>query len=151
MKILFVCMANMSRSPMAQVLMEKLCQEKKLNITCDSAGTHDYNVGGGPDPVMITLAQEMNITLNKIGRQLKDEDLAQFDHILVMDNQNLHDINALPSAYKYQRKIAKLSDFSEQWNEIADPYSENIDFYRQTVTQIQDCLVGLIKHILETP
>src|SRR6185436_7897223 len=90
-KVLFVCMGNICRSPTAEGVFRKLVREQGLEdvIEIDSAGTHDYHIGAPPDPRAQQAAARRGIDLSSLrGRKAAREDFSRFDYILVMDREN---------------------------------------------------------------
>ena len=97
-KVLFVCMGNICRSPTAQGVFRKLVETQALTpvIETDSAGTHSYHVGEPPDPRARETAARRHIDLSDLrARRVSLEDFQYFDYILAMDQDNYHSLAAL--------------------------------------------------------
>lgn len=131
-KVLFVCLGNICRSPMAEGIFQHLLETEGLtgSISCDSAGTAAYHVGNSPDPRTIEVLEKNGIYTNQRARQLRPEDFEEFDHILVMDKENLANAKRVQSkvdAPKAQLELALnyASDLSE--SEVPDPYYGGIN------------------------
>ncbi|MGH8165925.1 MAG: low molecular weight protein-tyrosine-phosphatase, partial [Woeseiaceae bacterium] len=93
--VLFVCMGNICRSPTAEGFFRKVVADAGLAeaIRIESAGTHAYHVGAAPDTRAQAAAERRGVTLSNIrARRINDEDFATFDHILVMDKDNLGEL-----------------------------------------------------------
>jgi protein-tyrosine-phosphatase len=124
MKILFVCLGNICRSPLAEGVASKLIEERGLDISVDSAGTSAYHAGEAPD----RRSQEVLLSHGKdishlSSRKVQLEDFYQFDVIFAMDESNFSDLKALkPSDSK--AKICKMRDFDfiEKGSDVPDPY-----------------------------
>src|SRR5512135_555615 len=87
-RVLFVCMGNICRSPMAEGVFSKAVREAGLErrVEVDSAGTHSYHVGSPPDPRAQQAIRQRGIDISHLrGRHVADEDFDRFDYILVMD------------------------------------------------------------------
>lgn len=121
-KVLMVCLGNICRSPLALGIMRQLTQGKAFEI--DSAGTANYHAGAPPDPRSIEVAAQNGIDISQQqARQLTHQDLDDFDHILVMDKQNLQDALALCTSKEQRQKIFLLNDVSGiSPDEVPDPY-----------------------------
>jgi len=93
-RVLFVCLGNICRSPVAEGVFQNLITKNGLEnvISCDSAGTAAYHVGSLPDKRMRKTALERGITLTHTARQLSDDDFAGFDYIMAMDESNFSNI-----------------------------------------------------------
>jgi protein-tyrosine phosphatase len=93
-KVLFVCLGNICRSPSAENIMNHLIQQRQLTdqVVCDSAGTSSYHIGSPPDRRMASAALRHGITLRGQARQFVPEDFQRFDWILAMDRDNYRDI-----------------------------------------------------------
>lgn len=119
MKILFVCLGNICRSPTAEALFRARCPE----IACDSAGTGDWHVGAPPYAPMQAAARAHGLAMTDLrARQIRPDDFDRFDLILGMDAQNLRDIEALrpPGA---TTPVRGLGDYATPNIEtVPDPY-----------------------------
>ena len=115
--VLMVCLGNICRSPLAHGIFEQL--SKEFSITVDSAGTASYHIGSSPDPRSIKTAMKHGIDIsNQRARQFTKTDFDAFDHIFVMDRQNLRDVLKL-SQSEVERNKVKLLLTNE---EVEDPY-----------------------------
>ena len=115
--VLMVCLGNICRSPLAHGIFEKL--SKEFSITVDSAGTASYHIGSSPDPRSIKIAMKHGIDIsNQRARQFTRSDFDSFDHIFVMDRQNLRNVLKL-SQTEAERNKVKLLLTNE---EVEDPY-----------------------------
>ncbi len=89
-KILFVCLGNICRSPAAEAVMNKKISDQNLKpyISCESAGTSNYHIGELPDNRMIEALYQRGYTTKSRGQQIKENDLKNFDYIIAMDSTN---------------------------------------------------------------
>ena len=121
--VLFVCMGNICRSPMAEAVFLHLVRQAGLDdqIEVDSAGTADYHVGRPAHSGTLRVLEKNGIFYNGRARHLTRDDLRQFDYILAMDNDNLDDIQALGET---DATVARLLDFAAEQpkREVPDPY-----------------------------
>lgn len=124
MKILFVCLGNICRSPLAEAIFNERIRQRALQdkFQSDSCGTANYHVGDWPDDRTIKCAQRNGIMINHLGRQLKREDLDKFDLILAMDESNWQNILRL-SKESNRSKVVMMRDFDPQGKgDVPDPY-----------------------------
>jgi len=125
-KILFVCLGNICRSPLAEAVFKHKIKAKGIadRFEVDSCGTANYHIGDTPDPRTIANARKNGVSINHLGRQLSERDLEYYDHIFAMDNSNLRNIQALPDASKYSDKIRLMRDYDTigTGSEVPDPY-----------------------------
>ena len=125
-KVLFVCMGNICRSPTAEGVFAKLLKEQVLgdDFVIDSAGTHAYHVGESPDPRSQQAALERDVKIAHLrARKVIMGDLEDFDYLLAMDDDNYVTlINACPEEHKY--KVRYFLDYAPQLKvrEVPDPY-----------------------------
>mgnify|MGYP000681050598 FL=1 len=133
-RVLFVCLGNICRSPLAEAAFRKAASEAGLDVEVDSAGTADYHVDEMPDPRSIEEAQRHGIDISSYrGRQLKPADFHEFDWILGMDRSNMTNIsNADPGDGKAQ--VFMLMDIvpGQEGREVADPWYGGEDNFRAT-------------------
>jgi len=117
-KVLFVCMGNICRSPMAEGMFRKAVQDAGLNrdVEADSAGTHAYHIGSAPDPRARQAVRQRGVDISGLrGRKVADDDFERFDYILVMDGDNYNRLN--PSVHRRNTtgKIRRLLSFSRKY------------------------------------
>jgi protein-tyrosine phosphatase len=124
--VLFVCLGNICRSPMAEAIFRQLVSDYGLEdkIHVDSAGTGDWHVGNAPHKGTQEILKENHILFNGIvARQLNNKDLSDFTYIIAMDAENLGEIHRL-ARYEKTGEIARLLDFVENidYEDVPDPY-----------------------------
>lgn len=124
-KILFVCLGNICRSPLAEGIMIHLKEKYKLDIHVDSAGTANYHVGEAPDRRTIANARKNGVDLSQLrARQFKASDFEEFDFIYAMDSNNLKNILAQAKHASHEQKPALfLSNiYKKPGMDVPDPY-----------------------------
>ena len=122
MKILMVCLGNICRSPLAEGIMQHLADEQHLGWKIDSAGTGNWHVGQGPDRRSTRVARERGVDISQqVCRQFRVSDFDDFDHILVMDKNNLADVLALAPNAQVAQKVKLLLGNKE----VPDPYYDD--------------------------
>lgn len=99
-KVLFVCLGNICRSPMAAAIFLHKIEEKGLSayFETDSAGTASYHIGKGADSRTISAVERMGVRINHKARQVRKEDLRYYDYILAMDVHNKRMLQTLAAA-----------------------------------------------------
>ena len=149
MRILFVCMGNICRSPTAEGVVRRLLAERApdLRVQLDSAGTHGYHVGDPPDARAIEAAGRRGIDLSDLrARRVQREDFARFDLILAMDHENLSRLRELqPPQSNAQLRL--LLDFATdaRLEEVPDPYYGGVAGFEQVLDLLQDAAEGLLR------
>lgn len=121
-KVLMVCLGNICRSPLAHGVLENLVDPDKVLV--DSAGTGAYHIGKAPDRRSIAVAKEHGLDISQQrARQFTPEDFDSFDHIFVMDKENLANVLALaPSPEAANKTRLFLSVLNKDIKEVPDPY-----------------------------
>ncbi len=128
MKILFVCLGNICRSPMAQGIFEDLLknfEDVNSKITfIDSAGTADYHIGKPPDKRMRQTAKEYGFDIDHLrGRQVAIRDFEEFDQIYAMDQRNLQNLLEIcPNEFKHKISLFLSAYNSEEEMNVPDPF-----------------------------
>lgn len=122
--LLFVCLGNICRSPLAEAAFRAAAEDAELNADCDSAGTAAYHVGKGPDPRSIATAQRKGIDIRHYrARQLEAQDYTRFTHIFALDHENLRNIEArAPMEATAQIGLLMDSVKGRAGQAVADPY-----------------------------
>ena len=125
--MLFVCLGNICRSPLAEGILIHLIKEQGLEekIAVDSAGTANYHIGERPDPRTIQNAFENGVELPSRARQFSRDDFSRFDYIIPMDSSNRNNIQYLENTESNPSyKIIKMRSFDPQNKnaDVPDPY-----------------------------
>jgi protein-tyrosine phosphatase len=118
MRILFVCMGNICRSPTAEGVMRRLIEEAGLDIEVDSAGTGGWHAGEPPDERATLAARRRGVTLAGAARQVKPADFRRFDMLIALDRSNLRDLLALAPDEEAAAKVRLLVADAD----VPDPY-----------------------------
>ena len=153
-KILFVCLGNICRSPAAEGVFKQKLKERDLEklFVVDSAGTGGWHVGNLPDPRMLKTALSRGIELNSRSRKIEESDLYEFDHILVMDNDNLDAVKSLIKDHKnpVNSKIKLILSYSKnsQLKEVPDPYYGGQNGFDKVIDLLDDAMDGLIDSLM---
>ena len=147
--VLFVCMGNICRSPMAEgVLRRRLEQDTALpSIGVDSAGTHSYHVGAPPDQRAQAAAARRGIDISaQRARRVVDADFERFDYILAMDRDNL-DVLLEAAAEEFHHKIRLFLDFSRAnpRGDVPDPYYGGTTGFERVLDLVEEAADGLIE------
>lgn len=148
--ILFVCLGNICRSPLAEAALRRRAELASVDVEIDSVGTANYHVGEPPDPRAIAEARRQGIDISSYrGRQLVLEDFARFDHILVMDKDNLADVRArAPGDAK--ARIGLLLDVvpGASGRSVADPWFGEEAGFAATWKEVDAAAEALIAVLL---
>ncbi len=155
-KILFVCLGNICRSPTAEgVLRHKLGQNGIRdgyleNIFIDSAGTGAYHIGELPDKRSRQTARKYGVNLDEIrARQLTRQDFTDFDYILAMDMDNIRNMKAICPPDQ-QHKIKLFMEYAEDCpgiTEVPDPYTGGIEGFDRVFDFIDRGNNGFLKYL----
>ena len=151
MRILFVCMGNICRSPSAEGVFRRLLAERKLalDIEIDSAGTHDYHLDQPPDRRTIEAARRRGIDLSGLrARQVRTEDFERFDLILAMDMQNYEALRAqAPAAYRPRIKLFMEFARDVERREVPDPYYGAAAGFEEVLDLLEAAAEGLLQQL----
>jgi protein-tyrosine phosphatase len=151
MRVLFVCMGNICRSPTAEGVFRAYARREapELDLELDSAGTHDYHVGEPPDPRTVRAAARRGIDLSGLrARQVEDADFERFDLIVAMDEQN-RSLLAGRSPARYRERIRLMLEFAPaaSTREVPDPYYGGASGFDEVLDLLEDASPGLLEEL----
>ena len=138
MKVLFVCLGNICRSPTAEAVMRDLVDQRGLadRIEIDSAGTGDWHIGEPPDPRATEAAARNGIELTGTARQVGSADISGFDLVIAMDSSNHADLVAMADGETGH--IALLREFAgDDVPDVPDPYFGGEDGFDEVLEIIR--------------
>jgi protein-tyrosine phosphatase len=151
LKVLFVCLGNICRSPTAEGVFRHYVRAAGLDgrLLADSAGTGDYHVGEPPDRRACATAFRRGYRIDGLrARQVRRSDFEEFDYILGMDEQNLRALKRLcPSEHLH--KVRLLTEFSGSGPAppVPDPYFGGPRGFEHALDQIENAVHGLLRHL----
>jgi protein-tyrosine phosphatase len=152
MRILFVCMGNICRSPTAEGMFRHIAaQDAGVDWEIDSAGTHDYHIGESPDKRAIAAAKQRGIDLTGLrARKIELNDFERFDLILAMDRENLSTLQQCAPTAAHER-IKLVMDFARDayTREVPDPYYGGPKGFEEVLDLLEQASHGLLAELLE--
>lgn len=153
MRILFVCLGNICRSPTAMAATREALAEAGLDgrVELDSAGLGDWHIGDPPDHRMAAAAGEDGLQLDGVARQVTAAELADWDLILAMDRRNLRRLHAMAPDDDVRGRVHLFRDFDPDadGDEVPDPYYGGPDGFRHVVAICRAAAAGVADHVAE--
>jgi len=152
MKILMVCLGNICRSPLAEGILKHKVKNAGLEWFVDSAGIGDWHAGDLPDKRSIAIAQRYNVDItDQRARQIRKEDLKNFDLILAMDDSNLRQIQFL--AKQVQNPTAQIEmilNYSSPGKNqsVPDPYYGGMDGFEKVFQMLDEATEKMLEAVL---
>ncbi|MDE6017610.1 MAG: low molecular weight phosphotyrosine protein phosphatase [Muribaculaceae bacterium] len=152
-RILFVCLGNICRSPAAQGVMERLVEESGVadNFEIDSAGLYGGHAGDLPDARMRAHARRRGLNLTHRSRPVRESDFDRFDIIVAMDDSNYTGLRAMAPTPEDERKVVKMADFFTQhpWADcVPDPYYDGAEGFENALDLIEDGCNTLLQRLI---
>lgn len=151
-RILFVCLGNICRSPAAEGVMKSIVEsnDDSDRFEIDSAGTGNYHIGDLPDRRMIIHARRRGIELTHRCRQVRESDFEYFDLIIAMDESNRRNLKAIAPTLESEKKIIMMADFvdlSTRYDHIPDPYYEGAEGFELVLDLLESGCANLYRYI----
>jgi protein-tyrosine phosphatase len=152
-RICFVCLGNICRSPTAEGIMRSLVEESGLEeyIEIDSAGTSAEHLGEEPDPRTHEAAEENGISLVGTARQFEIEDFDEFEYVIAMDGENRDELSSLAPDETAEEKIFLVRDFeprARRDQDVPDPYYGGSDGFGEVFDILSNACRGLLEHVV---
>ena len=148
-RILFVCMGNICRSPTAHAVLRKLVIDEGIadQIEIDSAGTHAYHIGEPPDSRSQQTALRRGVDMNDLrARKVELDDFSDYHYILAMDQDNLSNLRALVAQGRAPARVELFMDYAEDWSEqeVPDPYYGGAQGFERVFDMVEAASRGLL-------
>lgn len=153
-KVLFVCLGNICRSPTADGVFRKLLADQGLTdrIAVDSCGTGDWHIGKAPDQRAQAVAKQRGYDLSVLrARSIHMTDFERFDYILAMDESNLKDLLNMASL-QHHDKISLFLEYApnSDLTAVPDPYYDGADGFEHVLDLVEEACGGLLENIKQT-
>ncbi len=158
MRILFVCLGNICRSPTAEAVLREKLKEVGLEdeVRVDSAGTGGWHIGSPPDGRAVAAAAQRGYDVSGVARQADAADFVDFDVILGMDRWNLEDLYEIAFDEEAAERVALLRDYdpvtlaskNADDLDVPDPYESDADGFDRVLDIIERSCDGLVEEIL---
>ncbi|MDQ3862947.1 MAG: low molecular weight phosphotyrosine protein phosphatase [Actinomycetota bacterium] len=148
-RVLFVCLGNICRSPLAQGVFEEVLRRAGLEdeVFVDSAGTGHWHVGSPPDERALSAASLRGVDISsQRARRIMAEDCQNFDYILTMDEENYRIVSALCRGNAMVRPFLDFAADSPQ-REVPDPYSGGPGEFEHVLDLVEEASEGLLDDI----
>ena len=148
-RVLFVCLGNICRSPMAEGVLRAKAQDAGLALDVASAGTGDWHVGEAPDLRAQEAAAARGYDISALrGGQVTRADFARFDYLLAMDRKNLaHLQRMMPTSFKGTLRLFLDYAPDAPLREVPDPYFGGEDGFAPVLDLVEEAADGLIRHL----
>jgi protein-tyrosine phosphatase len=149
--VLFVCLGNICRSPLAEGVFRHLARERGIEdeLRIESAGTGAWHVGEPPDPRSIEVARGRGVSLDgQCARQVRPSDLIEFDYVVAMDRQNLRELERLRDEHGGDAVVLLLREHDpEPGDEVPDPYFGGPDGFDRVYDMIHRAAAALLDEL----
>ena len=153
--VLFVCMGNICRSPLAEGVFRHLVEDEGLDdaFVVDSAGTGAWHVGDAPDPRSVEVAAAHGVRLGGQARQVTLDDLGRFDFVIAMDRDNLAALEKIADAGPGTARPHLLREFdpTADGDEVPDPYYGGPRGFEHVYGMVRAACVGLLAELRRAP
>jgi len=149
-RVCFVCLGNICRSPTAEGVFKKLVADAQLAVTVDSAGTGAYHVGELPDPRTRLAAARRGYELTSRARKFVASDFEKFDLVVAMDRDNFENLQRLARGRTNAPPVVLLRSFepgAPEGAEVPDPWYGGDDGFEDVLDICERACSGLLEHV----
>lgn len=163
MRICFVCLGNICRSPAAEAALVHLADAEGVAVEVASAGTADYHIGERPHELTVAEAQRRGIPIDHRGRQFTAEDFVDYDLVVAMDSANERDLLDLAAeadaaahgSADSARKVIRFGAFEEDADpqdsstirDVRDPWGHGPEVFEAMYDHLDRGLPGILRHV----
>jgi protein-tyrosine phosphatase len=149
--VLFVCLGNICRSPLAEAAFRREAERLGLDVEIDSAGTGDWHIGYPPDRRALAVAKKNGADISHLrARQVTPDDFRCFDYIVALDAHNLADLKAMqPANGKAQLSLLLDHVPGREGEAISDPYHGDEAHFDISWSEVSEGAAGLARRIAE--
>ena len=152
-RLLFVCLGNICRSPLAESVFRHIVRREGLEhrFEIDSAGTSGYHVGDPPDARTVATARGRGVEVVGAARQFTRSDLERFDYVVAMDSENLANVRRLVNVPRSTARVHLLREWDPESRGagVPDPYYGGERGFEDVHDIVERSCEGLLRHILE--
>lgn len=151
-KVLFVCLGNICRSPAAEGMLKHLAADSGLDLHIESCGIGDWHVGSLPDNRIRSAAKARGIILSSRAQKFQLDHLNDFDYILAADHEVLEHLHLFAKTPQQKAKIHLITAFSKSFHDesIPDPFYGGDAAFENTLDILEDACIGLISHLKQS-
>lgn len=145
-RILFVCLGNICRSPMAEVVFRRIAETHRVDeFEVDSAGLISYHQGEPADERMQWHARKHGYNITHRSRPIRDVDFFDFDYIVAMDDDNVDRLRRKAPTLETEAKIVRMTDYctTHQATHVPDPYYGGSAGFEHVIELLEDACQGL--------
>ena len=152
--ILFVCLGNICRSPLAEGVFAHLAGQADVHVRVDSAGTGSWHVGERPDSRALAVARDHGVELPGHARTVAASDMRDFDHVIAMDRSNLAHLTALRRSSRGSARLHLLREFDPEAGrerDVPDPYHGGRSGFEECFRIVERSCRGLLTTLSPPP